>query len=110
GGNTALNDPGASPTLNIDTTFTGAGAGDANPVENVTLHLPPGQLGNPHATTLCRGVIATDAANGVPGTLGSPTKCTAGQQIGTTTVHTQLFPAGPPGVFVPATLPGKSYN
>jgi hypothetical protein len=112
GGNTALNDAGSSPTLNIDTTFNVPTGGDPNPVENVTLHLPPGQLGNPHATTLCRGVIATDAANGVPGTLGSPTKCTPGQQIGTTTVHTQLFPLGPGGTapFVPATLTGKIYN
>jgi hypothetical protein len=103
-----LHDPGASPSLTVSTAFTTTAA-DPNQVENVTLHLPPGQLGNPHATTLCRGSVATDSAATPP--VAGTNPCTTGQQVGVTTVHTLLFPTGnPANPFVPATLKGAIYN
>jgi hypothetical protein len=90
----AANDPGASPSLTTNVAFT-------NPTDNrvtaTTLHLPPGQLGSPTATTLCE-----DAAT-----------CQAGQQVGVTTLASPTIPTGlaPPAPTVaPGQLRGKIYN
>jgi hypothetical protein len=96
--------PGAFPSLVVHTTFN-----PADPVTQVTLHLPPGQLGNPYAVPLCTAPAPTPPAaincqadtfpNGGGGTPANPTT-----QVGTTTLVVATGPAST------ATLQGKIYN
>jgi hypothetical protein len=87
------NDPVLSPSLHVNTTFSTPAT---NPITEVVLHLPGGQLGNPLASTLCRGAVATSPTN--PGN----NTCTNGQVVGTTSIHSPALGG--------VTLSGKIYN
>ncbi len=90
---------GANSDFTINMPFTGSGPNDS--VRDLTVHLPPGLIGNPTATPLCT------LAQFQTGAAGS---CPAASQVGTVTVgaSVQVLPA----VLVPLITPitGTIYN
>jgi hypothetical protein len=90
---------GANSDFAINMPFTGSGPGDS--VRDLTVHLPPGLIGNPTATPLC--TLAQFQA-------GAAGSCPAATQVGTVTVRAsvQVLPA----VLVPLPTPitGTIYN
>jgi hypothetical protein len=83
---------GANSNFNIHIGFTDP----ADQVKDLTVHLPPGQVGNPTATPLCT-VSQLNADN-----------CPANTQVGSVTAHVNVVVAGP--VAVPLTVDGSLYN
>jgi hypothetical protein len=68
----------------------------ASSVKNLTIHLPPGLVGDPTATPLCQ---VADLNND---------RCPAASQVGSVTAHVTVTVAGPVGV--PLTVNGTLYN
>ena len=68
----------------------------ADQVKDLTVHLPPGLVGNPTAAPLC----TVDQLNG--------DSCPANSQVGSVTAQVNVIVAGP--VSVPLTVDGSLYN
>lgn len=83
---------GANSNFNIHIGFSDP----ADQVKDLTVHLPPGQVGNPRATPLCT-VAQLNGDN-----------CPANTQVGSVTAHVNVIVAGP--VSVPLTVDGSLYN
>jgi hypothetical protein len=83
---------GAHSNFNIHVGFTDP----ADQVKDLTVHLPPGLVGNPTATPLCT-VSQLNADN-----------CPANSQVGSVTAKVNVIVAGP--VSVPLTVDGSLYN
>jgi hypothetical protein len=94
GGSAAPTDPtsGANSNFNININF-GGGTSQAESVEDLTVHLPPGLVGNPGATPLCT-VAQLNADN-----------CPDNTQVGS--VSSVVDPLGLPA---PITVDGALYN
>jgi hypothetical protein len=89
---------GANSDFTIDMPFTGSGADDS--VRDLTVHLPPGLIGNPTATPLC--TLAEFQA-------GSEGSCPDASQVGEVTVNASLDVLGIP-VALPTPITGSIYN
>lgn len=83
---------GAHSSVNIHIGFTDP----SDQVKHLTVHLPPGLVGNPTAAPLC-----------TPTQLNSDS-CPGASQVGTVTAHVNVVVAGP--VAVPLTIDGSLYN
>lgn len=83
---------GGHPNVEIDTTFSGA----SDNVRNLTIHLPPGLVGNPNAATKCS---QADFAS---------QSCLASSQVGSVQVDTTAFPLGVATDL--NNVPGKVYD
>jgi hypothetical protein len=83
---------GAHSNFNIHVGFSDP----ADQVKDLTVHLPPGLVGNPTATPLC----TVAQLNG--------DSCPANTQVGTVTAHVNVIVVGP--VSVPLTVDGSLYN
>lgn len=83
---------GAHSNVNIHIGFTDP----SDQVKDLTVHLPPGLVGNPTAAPLCS-----------PTQLNSDS-CPSASQVGTVTAHVNVVVAGP--VAVPLTIDGSLYN
>src|SRR3954454_22063718 len=83
---------GANSNCNIHIGFTDP----ADQVKDLTVHLPPGLVGNPTATPLC--TVAQLNAD----------SCPAPSQVGNVTANVNVVVAGP--VAVPLTIDGSLYN
>jgi hypothetical protein len=92
---------GANSDFTINMPFTGSGPGDS--VRDLTVHLPPGLIGNPTATPLCT------LAQFQTGAAGS---CPASTQVGEVTVNATLNLLAPLNIPVPLPTPitGTIYN
>jgi hypothetical protein len=92
---------GANSDFTIDIPFTGSGANDS--VRDLTVHLPPGLIGNPTATPLC--TLAQFQA----GTEGS---CPDASQVGEVTVNASvdLLGLGIAPLPLPTPITGTIYN
>ncbi len=83
---------GAHANVNIHIGFSDP----SDQVKDLTVHLPPGLVGNPTAAPLC-----------TPTQLNSDS-CPGASQVGTVTAHVNVVVAGP--VAVPLTIDGSLYN
>ena len=83
---------GAHSDVNIHIGFSDA----ADQVKDLTVHLPPGLVGNPTATPLC-SVTQLNGDN-----------CPANTQVGSVTAQVNVIVAGP--LSVPLTVDGTLYN
>jgi hypothetical protein len=83
---------GANSDVNIHIGFSDP----ADQVKDLTVHLPPGLVGNPTATPLC----TVTQLNG--------DSCPANTQVGSVTAHVNVIVAGP--LSVPLTVDGTLYN
>jgi hypothetical protein len=90
---------GANSDFTINIPFTGSGPGDS--VRDLTVHLPPGLIGNPTATPLC--TLAQFQA----GTAGS---CPGATQVGEVTVNANLSVLGLFNIPLPTPITGSIYN
>src|SRR5687767_7411246 len=83
----ASTDAGAHSDFNLDLSFSGL-----DDVRDLTVHLPPGLVGDPTSTPLCTEAQLTADS------------CPEASQIGTTTTQANLLDA------VPLTIPGEVFN
>ena len=90
---------GANSDFTIDMPFTGSGPDDS--VRDLTVHLPPGLIGNPTATPLC--TLAQFQA-------GAEGSCPAESQVGEVTVNASLGLLGVVDVPLPTPITGTIYN
>src|SRR5918996_195374 len=82
---------GANSNFNVTINF-GGGTSAAESVENLTVHLPPGLVGDPGAAPLCT-VAQLNADN-----------CPGNSQLGTVSSNVSV------GLLVPQTVNGDLYN
>jgi hypothetical protein len=90
----AITDAGAKTNLTINIGITDPEAD----IKDLTIHLPPGLIGNPQATTMC--TVAQLNAD----------MCPAATQVGTTSSTVNAFLAALPLVPIPLTVNGTIYN
>jgi hypothetical protein len=90
---------GANSDFTINIPFTGSGPGDS--VRDLTVHLPPGLIGNPTATPLC--TLAQFQA-------GNTGSCPAASQVGEVTVNATASVLGLVNVPLPTPITGSIYN
>ena len=97
----ADNQAGANSDFTIEMPFTGSGADDS--VRDLTVHLPPGLIGNPTATPLC--TLAQFQA-------GPTGACPAASQVGEVSVEASLNLLAPLNIPVdlPTPITGSIYN
>ena len=86
---------GTYTNFNIHMEFTNAGGG--NQVKDLTVGLPPGEVGDPNATPKC-SVAQLNSST------GTTDGCPANTQVGAVSVQAQLQ------ALVPVTVNGKLYN
>src|SRR5688572_11542402 len=83
----ASTDAGAHSDFNLDLSFSGS-----DDVKDLTVHLPPGLVGDPTSTPLCtEAQLAADS-------------CDDASKIGTTTTYANLID------LAPLTIPGEVFN
>ena len=90
---------GANSDFTINMPFTGSGPNDS--VRDLTVHLPPGLIGNPTATPLCT------LEQFQTGPTGS---CPAASQVGEVTVNATANALGLLDVPLPTPITGSIYN
>jgi hypothetical protein len=90
---------GANSDFTIGMGFTGSGPEDS--VRDLTIHLPPGLIGNPLATPLC--TLAEFQT-------GSEGSCPDASQVGTVTVTAEMSVLGLLNVPLPTPITGSIYN
>jgi hypothetical protein len=90
---------GANSDFTINMPFTGSGPDDS--VRDLTIHLPPGLIGNPTATPLCTTAQFASGATG---------SCPASSQVGEVTVNATANVLGLLNAPLPNPITGSIYN